>query len=325
MTNFRPSDHPDDGNLSIRPKIFTIFDHSRLEQGARWISISDVSLTNIYILDQPLLRQIAGCIFEYIFNGSPRSLGGPENKKLVEYGVARFVRNRNIKADEPLALLAATHYFNTQTEWGWDHFLVDALSTSNESARGIAFEQVGAYLLGLAFSSPTPLSQVFDFVDDNDLKDVKAQLVAIHKGHEGFVSTPANILSAELIGNYVLGYSPRTVKDTLAWLEDPQQTLFCFAANKVGPDLIFVLRLPDESLLRVVIQFKTEEDMGPDKTENALRTTDPTQFTAERRRHTEDAERRPKTRKGRGKRYILLLGHSLCISPFETAQKNLTL
>jgi hypothetical protein len=266
------------------------------------IPISDFSPTDISILDQPLLHQIASYIFAHIFNSTPRDLGGPADQKLVEYGIARFVVERNIKVDEPLALLAATHYFDTKTDWSWQHFLVDGLSTSNESARGIALEQVGAYLLGLAFSSPTPLSEVFKFVGDNDLKNAKAQLVAIHKGDEGFICDAANILSAEPNGGYILGYSPRTIEDTLAWLDDPEQTLFCFSANAVGPDLILVLELPNKGLIRVVVQFKTEKSMGPSEIENALRTRDPEQFTSQQHRsYTQDAE------PPRAQRYILLL------------------
>jgi hypothetical protein len=186
---------------------------------------------------------------------------------------------------------------------------VDGLSTSNERARGVAFEQVGAYLLGLAFSSPTPLSDVFKFVGDKELNGQKAQLVAIHKHDGNFVFNPVNILSTEPTASYVLGYSPHTREETLAWLNDPQQTVFCFPANAVGPDLILVLGLPDKTLIRVVIQFKTEEIIGPIKTANAFRPMDPGQLTSQQfRPSTQDAVP-SQAERGKQKRCDLLLIH----------------
>jgi hypothetical protein len=141
MTNARPSDHPDDGPPSTVLTPPRDFDFSGLWKDMVLILGFDLPVPDVYILDYELLRQIAGRIFEYIFNGKPRDLNSLTDQKLVEYGVARFVVHRDIKADEPLALLAATHHFNTKTRWRWQHFLVDGLSTSNESARGIALEQ----------------------------------------------------------------------------------------------------------------------------------------------------------------------------------------
>jgi len=260
---------------------------------------------------------MVGCIFEYIFNGKPRHLGSTD-QKLVEYGVARFVVNRDIKADEPLALLAATDYFNKEG-WDWQHFLADGLSTSNASARGIAFEQAGSYLLGLAFSSPTPLSDVFEFVEENDFGGKEAQLVAIHKRDGELICNPVNLLSEKSTSSYILGYTPRNTDDTLAWLKDPQQTVFCFPAKEVGPDLLLVLMLPDKALIRVVVQFKIGEIMGPSKTEDAARTTDPMQFTS-RRTSTQDTK--PSQAENRDqKKYNPFLVHCSTSHPLRQANQ----
>ena len=182
---------------------------------------------------------------------------------------------------------------------------MDALSTSNAAARGMALEQVGAYLLGIAFSSPRRLSDVFNFVIENDLQDRKVQLVAIHQLDRKHTCKPVNILSRVPTPTYVVGYSPRTVEETLAWIKNSQQTVFCFPANSVGPDLILVLMLSDNTVLRVLIQFKTQKTMGPSDTKNALRSTDPQKFITERRPSTQG----PSQAQGKKKNRYALLHH----------------
>ena len=87
--------------------------------------------------------------------------------------------------------------------------------------------------------------------------------------------------------NHTLGCSPSTVADTLEWLQDPRGTAFCFPANIVGPDLIFVLRLTsDNTVLRVCVQFKHTEKVSPKDWRMAIRTTDPSTFLSENTKDT---------------------------------------
>jgi hypothetical protein len=216
--------------------------------------------------------------------GKPRAMNSPNAEKLVEYGVARFGNLTHIIADEPLALLAASHFFATETSWPLRHFLLEALSTSDDSARGFAFEHLGAYLLGLAFRSPTRLSNVFDFVVPGGLQDEVAELVALQKStNDTFSCFPVDI-SSDMGPSYILGRSPRTEMETLAWFKDPQRNIFCFPAKTIGPDLVLVLKLSDGSLLRVLIQFKNhlQNTLGPVNTADGFRTTDPKQFISQR-------------------------------------------
>lgn len=231
------------------------------------------------ILDPALLRQIAGFVFDYIFNGKPRGLGSVNNVKLVEYGFARFGTSENVLADEPLPLLAATHHFTVRTPWNLDYFLLEGVSTSNDSARGTAVEQLGAYILALAFRSPRRLSDVFQFIGVNDLGKEAATLVALHKVNGGPVCTPIDISSNQR-GAYILGHSTRTEMESLSWVRDPKRTAFCFPVHTLGPDLILFLQLSDLSILRVLVQFKhiNTKTMGPQDTADAYRTTDPSQF-----------------------------------------------
>ena len=192
-------------------------------------------------------------------------MGGSDYEKLVEYGVARFGNLKDIIADEPLALLAAIHYFTTETPWSLSYLLIDGLCHPNEGARGIAFEQFGVYLLALAFRTPTRLSKVLKFAGKSEIRGEVGQLVAIHLNQAGeFVCHPVDITS-DMRPTCILGRSPRTENGTLSWLKDPKGSVLCFPAHTVGPDLILLLQLSDSRIVRVLVQFKytTSNTIGP--------------------------------------------------------------
>lgn len=73
---------------------------------------------------------------------------------------------------------------------------------------------------------------------------------------------------------YILGCTHRTEAETLSWLSNPERAIFCFPAKTVGPDLIFLLRLSDHSLIRVHVQFKHPNE----GTISSTATTGPNQF-----------------------------------------------
>ncbi|KAG8836664.1 hypothetical protein FRC18_010929 [Serendipita sp. 400] len=231
------------------------------------------------------LSTVASFVFEYIFTGKIRGLGGPEGDKMVEYGLSRFKGlsqdgSRTAETDEPLAILGLVSFLSKQ-HLMLGRYLTDALNAANASIRGFAFEPFGAYLLARAFSSPRPLSDIFEFVGDSELKGESAELVTLKRLNGTFTSTPLNI-NSELRSNHLLGHSPDTSEDTLGWLEDPQGSALCFPAHTVGPDLIFVLRLTsDGTCLHVCVQFKHTKRLGYQETMKAIHTTDPFNFLSE--------------------------------------------
>jgi hypothetical protein len=235
--------------------------------------------------DNALVSHIASFVFNYIFKGNVLSLGEPF-KRLVEYGFARFYGGgQNVIADEPLPLLAAAHHFST-VSWDVPYFVTKDLVSENDSTRGFAFDYYSAYVLGLAFKSPTRLSEVFEFIGPNKISDQFAQLVAVHKVDKNFVVTPVDLSSNHGPG-YTLGYTCRTEQETLAWFEDPSRTVFCFPATTVGPDFLVLLLLSDGTLLRVLVQCKhnrSKDKLTPMETFDAFRTTDPRLFIAQRER-----------------------------------------
>ena len=183
-------------------------------------------------------------------------------------------------------LLALVSFLEQKNQLSLTKYLARELNTSHPTSWGLVFEPFGAYLLACAFSEPKKLSDVFEFVGDKKANKVLqgefAQLVRLEKVGDEFRSTPFQI-TTNLRSSHVLGRSPSTVADTLEWLQNPQGSAFCFPANAVGPDLIFVLRLKsDQTVLRVCVQFKHHmEDLSPAETKKAIRTTDPSTFLSQ--------------------------------------------
>jgi hypothetical protein len=278
MTNIRPSDYEEGPPLVIQLEKPNGFNFSKLKKGVYLIHLSRLTLT-LYpcILDPALQRQIAGFMFDYIFKGNPRSIGNEDAFKLVEYGVARFGLLEKFIIDEPMALLAATHYFTTQTPWCLQHFLLEAVSPSDSAIRGKGLEHLGVYLIAEAFKTPRRLSDIFEFIDANDLGNEFARLVCINKVGENVSHAPLNLLSDER-DTYIVGCSASSEAETLSWLQNPNRTAFCFPAHTVGTDAILFLLLSGGYILRVFIQWKYTTGLGPQPTADAYRTTDPTQF-----------------------------------------------
>jgi hypothetical protein len=232
-----------------------------------------------------LCRLIAAVVFDYTLTGETRSLGGPKREKAVEYGFARFCDEDNVQVDEPITLLAATEFFNTRTPWTTSHFLAEDMGVKSSSARGVAFEQFSAYLIGTAFKSPRRLSDVFRFVKMSPLGKMHAELVAVRL-EEGELNYTTVDISSRSGPTYIMGHTSHSNQATLEWLRDPKGTVFHFPANTIGPDVILFLKLSDGRIIAVLVQCKqiSAPTLGDKATKNALRATDPEQMTSRRRK-----------------------------------------
>jgi hypothetical protein len=215
---------------------------------------------------------------------------GEDSEKLVEFGVARFVDMRNIKADEPLALLAVSNYFSQNSSWTHEYFLNERITPDSNAIRGIGMDPLAAFLLGFQFSAFTPLSKVFTFVGaDRPLFHRSARLVAL-KRVNGRLQMHFVDLSSPLRGTtYRHGHSPQTSKEFADWVHDPDRIPFCFPPYLVGPDLALALLLDDGTLIWVLGQVKhnTKKYMPPSDCKDALRTTIP-EFLLTQRQTVED-------------------------------------
>jgi hypothetical protein len=188
-------------------------------------------------------------------------LGGRYSEAMVEYSVSQ--------TDEPLAILALVTFFEQtqKVKLSLARYLTETLNKSDAAHRGIRFEPFGAYLLACALSEPRRLSEVLRFVEGGKkayeaVHHERAELVVPAKDGNDFQTTPLRI-TTNCRSTHVLGCSPSTAAETLEWLQDPKGTAFCFPANAVGPDLIFVLRLTsDGTVLRVCVQFKHTQELS---------------------------------------------------------------
>jgi hypothetical protein len=248
----------------------------------------------ICITEPDLLNTLASFAFECTFTGKICGLGGPNADMMVEYGVSRFKESsggpnrvtssadpdRVAETDEPLAILGLFNFLGKQN-LTLGTYLRDTVNVENPISRTLAFKSFCAYLLARAFSTPKPLSEVFEFVGESKLTEETAELVTLEKIDDCFRITPLT-LESTFRPSHVLGCSPSTVDGTLEWLQNPGGSAFCFPSNLVGPDLIFVLRLKsDDKLLRVCVQIKHTKELGTAATEKAIRTTEPFNFLSQ--------------------------------------------
>lgn len=288
MTGFRPSDWSDDTPLTIKLERPLSFDFKDLLKREHLNEFSGVIL--ISTAERHLLAVLAGFVFEYTFVGKIRRLGRPDADAMVEYGVSRFKKEGAgpvALTDEPIAILAFVTFI-AREGLELEKYLTSGLNSSNAAYRGIIFEPFVAYLLARAFSSPKRLSEVFNFPDGSRLnamlEDEVAELVTLTKGDNGFTMTPFQI-HENLRSSHILGHSPSTNAGTLEWLQNPEGSVFCYPANTVGPDLIFILRLKsDDTVLRVCVQCEHVKDLTNAVLEKAVRTTNPAHFLSQEKK-----------------------------------------
>ncbi|KAG8816164.1 hypothetical protein FRC17_000410 [Serendipita sp. 399] len=268
MTGFWPSDYNDNPFFTVELEKPCGYDFSGLLKESH---------------KKPgLLITAATFMFQYTITGEIRGLSGPNGDSMVDYGVSRFkppsIDGSGVaETDEPLAILALVIFLAKQ-HLTLEKHLLEALSTMDLRASGLAFEPFSAYLLARAFSTPRPLSEVFEFVGTCELQGETAELVTLGKSNGTFKYTPFDVNSDSRLG-HVPGYSPLTTNETLKWLQNPQGSAFYFPPSAVGPVLIFVLRLTsDDTFLRVCVQFRhTNESLFP-WTTKTIRGTEPPPF-----------------------------------------------
>jgi hypothetical protein len=200
---------------------------------------------------------------------------------------------KNIKADEPLALLAVSNYYSQNTSWTYEHFLNDRITPDSDVVRGIGMDPFAAFLLGFQFSTFTPLSNVFEFVGaDRPLFHRSARLVALQRV-DGQLQIHFVDLSSPLKGTtYRHGHSPQTPREFADWVYDPNRIPFCFPPCLIGPDLVLALLLDDGTLLWVLGQVKhnTKKYIPPSECKDALRTTIPEFLYTQRQPAADTAE-----------------------------------
>ncbi|KAF8057442.1 hypothetical protein FPV67DRAFT_1527494 [Lyophyllum atratum] len=185
----------------------------------------------------------------------PGSLGQDE-KTYVEYGFARFLDadTNTVAVDEPLVLLAATHWIDAHHRSSYK-FFARQIHVHEPASNG--FENYLAFCLGLAFSRKQRLDHIFSFVGaPPSWASQDAELVALHRTGVDTVETSPVRHSMRSGPSVTLGVNAKSTGETKAWLGHRSHAPICFPHLAMGPDLLFVLRLGDGSTMWVAVQAK---------------------------------------------------------------------
>lgn len=205
----------------------------------------------------------------------------------VEYGLARFVETdkpQAVKIDEPLVLLAAIKWMesNHQTI---HKTLSQEKSTRSTDSISNGFENYIAFCLGVYFSKKRRLSDVFEFHGEKPAwADLEAELVALHRPSPGNVEISIASFSDSRTPSVTLGTNAHSAREVLSWLKhtDKMRSPFCFPQASMGPDLIFILQLSDDSLIWVAVQGKhsgkPNDSLGKELLLKAMRSVTPSKF-----------------------------------------------
>ncbi|KAH9475550.1 hypothetical protein JR316_0012665 [Psilocybe cubensis] len=185
---------------------------------------------------------------------------GKDEAIYVEYGFARFVDSdtKTVAVDEPLVLLAATGWINANHRTSYKYF-AKQIHLHDPSSNG--FENYIAFCIDLLFSSRRRVNEVFHFSGIGygaapAWSSLEAELVALHRTDLDTIEESA-VRHSQFFGPSVtLGTNAKSPEDTSSWLGHNSYTPICFPHISMGPDLVFVLRLSDGSLIWVVLQAK---------------------------------------------------------------------
>ncbi|KIJ99806.1 hypothetical protein K443DRAFT_8140 [Laccaria amethystina LaAM-08-1] len=183
---------------------------------------------------------------------------GKDEATYVEYGFARFVdpETKTVAVDEPLVLLAATHWINANHRTSYK-FFAKQIHLHEPTSNG--FENYIAFCIDMIFSQRRRINEVFSFVGTPPpWSDLEAELVALHRTTIGLGTVEqGSVRHFAFSGpSLALGMNVKTPAETTAWLNHCSHSPFCFPVDSMGPDLIFVLRLADGSTIWVALQAK---------------------------------------------------------------------
>lgn len=181
---------------------------------------------------------------------------GKDEAIYVEYGFARFVdaETKTVAVDEPLVLLAATNWINLNHRSSYK-FFAKQIHIHDPDSNG--FENYIAYCIDMLFSHRRRVNEVFLFNGAPPAwSSLEAELVSLHRIDTNGVEENL-VRHCQASGPSVtLGTNAKSPQSTLRWLAHDSHTPICFPHISMGPDLLFVLRLSDKSLIWVAVQAK---------------------------------------------------------------------
>ena len=226
-------------------------------------------------VDTDMLTTIHQLTTHYLMRSVlPRTLGKDE-ATYVEYGFARFVdaETKTVAVDEPLVLLAATRWINTNHRTSYK-FFAKQIEVQDRSSNG--FENYIAFCIDMIFSSKRRLNEVFLFNGSTTPSwyNLEAELVSLQRTSAFEHIEESSVCHFTSSGSSVnLGIDNTTSppEETSKWLEHHSHSPICFPHLSMGPDLLFILRLSDGSLIWVALQAKYSTGKNGSLSRNFLR------------------------------------------------------
>jgi hypothetical protein len=203
-----------------------------------------------------MLNKIHEISAHYLMRATLPITLGTDEETYVEYGFARFVdsETKTVAVDEPLVLLAATHWINKNHSTNYKYF-ANRIKVHDQLSNG--FENYVAFCLDMAFMKKRPLSDVFSFVGTPPpWANLEAELVALYRNGRGAIEESSVRFCASSGPSLTLGVNAKSPEETSAWLDSGCHAALCFPHNSMGPDIMFVLRLSDGSRIWVAVQNK---------------------------------------------------------------------
>ena len=207
-------------------------------------------------VDTDMLTTIHQLTTHYLMRSVlPRTLGKDE-ATYVEYGFARFVdaETKTVAVDEPLVLLAATRWINANHRTSYK-FFAKRIEVQDRSSNG--FENYIAFCIDMIFSSKRRLNEVFLFSGSTpSWCNLEAELVSLQRTALDHIEE-SSVRHFTSSGSSVnLGIDTTSPEETSQWLEHRSHSPICFPHLSMGPDLLFILRLSDGTLIWVALQAK---------------------------------------------------------------------
>ncbi|KAJ7186481.1 hypothetical protein C8R46DRAFT_879948 [Mycena filopes] len=181
--------------------------------------------------------------------------------RFVEWGFARFCSDpsdptsRDTLMDEPIAMLALGQWLNAG--FGETVYHKFALDIGLHHATGEnSLENFIALCFTKIFNWGTGhLKDIFSFPKgDPTWADQTATLISLYKV-DGELVEEAFVGSASR-PSHSIGTHARNFEGVLRWLKHEERAPICFPPQKMGPDLLFILRLQDGRRIWVAVQVK---------------------------------------------------------------------
>ncbi|KAF5335766.1 hypothetical protein D9611_009667 [Ephemerocybe angulata] len=207
---------------------------------------------------------------------------GKDEEIYVEYGFARFVdsETKTVVVDEPLVLLAATHWLNRNSRTCYKYF---AKKIHYHDPVSNGFENYIAFCLDMALSKSRLVRDVFTFQAPVPAwANLEAKLVALHRTGMGTLEL-SPVRHFDFVGpSLTLGVNAKSPEEMAAWLDARKPAAMCFPHTSMGPDMMLVLQLSDGSLVWVAVQTKYSQGRNGSITrpllKQAMRSVTPSLF-----------------------------------------------